>query len=165
MRNHATCNNKATLALALLGLSTQLANASDNEFSLGMGIGALHGGLGINFAARSNKDLKYLGLGCTSINHTEHSGTSARCGGSAGWLWTGIVSPQDRHHGFGAYFGPVEFGNQDRRDASLYGAGITYAYFARNIGVRGWTFGTTLATGRSNNATKFGLFLNAGYQF
>lgn len=169
---HQFYSGKFNFKLALIALlvshcivqSAVALPPSNNEFSFGLGLGALYAGLGVNFGTRSNYDFKYAAVGCTSVQHSSTNHTNASCGGSVGWLWTGVVSPDDRNHSFGIYIGPVEFSSRDVGHA-IYGAGATYEFFPRGIDTSGWNFGATLATGRENRSTKVGLFLNAGYQF
>jgi hypothetical protein len=157
----------SVILLAILGLFTQKAYCADREVSLGVGVGALYSGVGVNVGLRGSNDFAYLALGCIGLGYSDNSGWLLPCGIGAGWIWTGLFSKTDNHHGLGIYAGPVgvDGGDNGDDDTAIYGLGITYVYFLRGIDSTGWSFGITPTIGKDDGDTKGGLLLNAGYQF
>lgn len=154
-----------TIVISLL-LSVPTTYASD-EVSYGLGIGAMYSGLGMNVGLRSESDFRYLSAGCVALGYSDAEGTIAACGVGAGWLWTDILPAPNNRHGLGVYLGPVGYRGRgyigDKTD-TIYGAGLSYAYFTRGINRNGWALGGTVAVGDSDDDTMH-LLLEAGYQY
>lgn len=150
------------IPLALLALFRPATSFADNELSVGVGIGALYSGIGVNAALKGDNHIGYVSAGCIGIGHSDNSGWILPCGIGAGWIWTNLLTNANNRHGIGLYAGPVGM-NED--DKARYGVGITYVYFLQGVKAKGWHFGITPAIGKENGDTKGSLLINAGYQF
>lgn len=152
------------LCIGLLLASTD-TYASDKTLSLGMGVGALYSGLGINIGVQGESDFRFISAGCVDLGYTTISGWYSSYGVGAGWIWANILSKENNKHGIGFYLGSVYREGSIIDPKTVYGAGISYDYFFKGINNSGWNVGFTPAFGRHNGDTKGYLLLQAGYQF
>jgi hypothetical protein len=150
--------------LTFLVLMTRHVGAVESESSFGIGIGALYSGIGVNVGFRSERDFKYVAAGCAGIGYSDNSGWLLPCGIGAGWIWTDLLSKDDKRNGFGLYVKPVGIDNSND-DKARYGLGVTYAFFLQGLCAGGWNMGITPTLGKEHGDTKVGLFMNVGYQF
>ena len=146
---------------------------AEETLSVGAGLGAMYSGLVIKVGLKTNKQLKYLALGCPgysySSNRDDHE---AVCGLGIGILRTDLFSAVNNKHGLGLHVGAVgtkresnpaaPFGLGDMK--AVYGAGVSYVYFWNGISAPGLNLGITPAIGFDNGA-RGSLFLQIGYQF
>lgn len=152
-----------TIRFLLFSILSAFANAgvADSDLTIGLGFGALYSGLGVNIGMKREHDLGYLAIGCVSFGHSSSSGTESACGVGAGWIWTNIF-PASSKTGLGIYVGPV---GSVKDFETVYGIGVTYAYFFKGIDARGWNLGVTPTIGSYDGDTKGGLLLQVGHQF
>lgn len=153
------------IAIMML-LAASLAQASE-EGSFGIGSGALYSGIGMNVALRSETDLRYLSAGCVALGYSDAEGRITACGVGAGWMWADILTEANNNHGVGIYLGPVGWRGRTyvgNKGDTIYGVGISYAYFFSGISRDGWNLGGMLAVGHDDDANGH-LLLQAGYQF
>ena len=142
-------------------LVVSVANA-DNQISLVLGVGAPYAGLGGNISMVSEKELKYLALGCMARYENSNGSSGNACGVGIGWMWTDLT----KKHGLGLYAGPVSARRLSVDDVdTIYGLGASYTYFFNDAGKRGFQLGATPALGREGGERKGYLLLNFGYQF
>ena len=156
---------KSAYVVILLLITSLAANASDNDIAFGAGIGALYAGIGVNAGIQGEDDFRYIAAGCTEMGYTSISGWEVACGVGAGWIRADILSKSGNKHGVGVYLGPVGFEDVLRDPKTIYGAGLSYAYFFKGIQSSGWNVGITPAIGRRRGDTTGHLMLQVGYQF
>ncbi len=143
-------------------------NASD-EISFGLGMGAMYSGLGMNVGLRSENDFRYLSAGAIALGYSDTEGSIVAYGLGGGWIRSDLLPTSNDRHGLGVYLGPV--GYRGRRYVgdpieTIYGAGVTYAYFLHGIGRPSTNLGLTLAAGENDQGDTSGyLLLQAGYQY
>lgn len=155
------------LCVAVLLLCTAGPSCASDEITFGIGLGAMYSGLGMNIALRSEHDLRYLSAGCVALGYSDAEGRIAACGVGAGWLWTNNFSDSNNRHGLGLSLGPIGYRGRTyvgEEGDTIYGAGISYAYFVPGISRKGWNLGATLAVGHKDDANGH-LLLQAGYQY
>lgn len=165
---------KLFFVLALIiPLVSENESAAESNFSFGLGLGAPYAGFGINLALESEYNLRYIALGCVAVSHSEIGGTAAACGIGLGWINAHILTQSNERHGLGIYLGPVGFkeinsfknGSPHQILRSIYGVGLTYAYYFKGIGNGGWNLGLTPALGPREGEIKGFLLGQVGYQF
>jgi len=146
--------------MASISLSTLSAQAEDS-YSVGLGMGTLYSGVGVNVAMLSKHDMKYISGGC--LSYSSFGGVT--CGAGIGWIKTDLFDANSDNHGFGLYLGAV--GTERRRfeDKALYGAGIGYHYFFRGIANSGGHIGVSVTHGRGKSENGSGVIFEFGYQF
>ncbi len=154
---------------------------AEEKFSFGAGIGAMYSGLGINVGLKTDRQLKYLSLGCLGYSRTRSSDVDERdlaCGAGVGIIRTDLFAVENNRHGIGLYVGAV--GSERESDPKViyrpnsvmaaygvkpvYGVGASYVYFWNGISASGLNLGITPAIG-FNNGAKGSLLLQIGYQF
>ncbi len=154
--------------IAVLALLAASVTHADDRLTYGIGMGAMYSGLGANVGLQSNNDFRYLTAGCIALGYSDANGDSITpCGVGAGWIWTNLLSNTNNRHGLGFYVGPVGLRDRTSPDddwETVYGAGLSYTYFFREIRSDGWNLGTTLAAGDDDGVETY-LMLQAGYQF
>jgi hypothetical protein len=135
-------------------------NAED--ISVGVGAGMSYSGLGAIVAYVSETDMKYVSAGCVSYS----SSSGSTCGAGIGWIKTDLFDSDSNKHGLGAYLGVVGVETAFLRDdKAVYGAGLGYHYFFNGIDKSGFNLGITVVAADTEDDDKFGLSLQAGYQF
>lgn len=165
-----------TLALLLAFLSLNCFAEEENHdkgFSIGLGLGSMYTGIGGNLSLMSEYDLKYVSIGC--VEYSSRFGST--CGFGAGWTKTDLFDFDSNKHGFGVYISLV--GHESYvgytsttegvkayfHDDDIYGAGISYTYFMNGINQSGTTFGASIHATNASVESKYGGFLQVGYQF
>ncbi len=158
--------------LSLLSLAC-LVPVKANEYSVGLGVGAMYSGLGTNVALVSKTDLKYLSAGC--VKYSTFSG--ATCGVGAGWVVTDLFSANTNKHGLGVYASIVDseryFSHTSsvqgtksyRHDSDVYGLGLSYNYFLNGIDKSGFNLGLSVHVTNADVVDNVGGFFQLGYQF
>jgi hypothetical protein len=137
-------------------------STSAEEISVGLGAGTSYSGLGANVAYVSETDMKYASAGC--VSYSSNSGST--CGAGIGWIKTDLFNSDSNKHGLGAYLGIVGVEKAFyREDEAVYGVGLGYHYFFNGINDSGFNLGVTVVAGDTADDDKFGLVLQAGYQF
>ena len=161
---------KLALLLSVLSLtSSAQVNKSENQYSAGFGIGSIYSGLGANFSLVSKNDMKYISAGC--VEYSSFNG--ATCGFGAGWIKTDFFDFDSNKHGFGIYASLVgreryaSFKNNQytHNNNEVYGVGVNYSYFMNGINHAGTTFGISIHATNAEIGSRYGGFLQAGYQF
>ncbi len=162
---------KKLVPLILISSFNSFAEQRDQEqeYSIGLGLGAMYSGIGANFSLVSKTDLKYISVGCTAYG----SANGAECGFAAGWVTTGLFDLEINNHGFGVYAGILgresyvtfEDNNYLYHENNYYGVGLSYNYFVNGIDKSGLTFGISIHTTNAKNDSRFGSFFQIGYQF
>jgi|TARA_B110000211_G_scaffold219086_1_gene264539 hypothetical protein len=165
---------KLALLLPFLSLNCFAEDGmQDNNYSVGLGIGAMYAGLGTNFSLVSKNDLKYISAGCVEYN----SSTKGTCGFGLGWIKTDLFDTNSNKHGFGLYVSLtgsesyVSYTSSSTRDESfrhdsdIYGAGVSYTYFMNGIDEPGTTFGLSIHATNADFEDSYGGFFQVGYQF
>jgi hypothetical protein len=149
---------KSSLFSIVLALSPQ--SLADNNYTLGLGVGTMYGGLGMNAGVQSDVDIKYVSAGILQI-----SGSSTTYGLGLGWITTDLFDFQSKNHGINIYVGAV--GTESTFDGHdpIYGGGLGYSYFFSGIDQSGFNIGFTLLAGKGSEESETGAFIQAGYQF
>ena len=165
---------KLTLLLSLISLNCFAEeNNQDKDYSIGLGLGAMYGGVGTNLSFVSDNDLKYISAGC--VEYSSNNGST--CGFGAGWIKTDLFGANSNKHGFGVYVSIV--GNESYasytstsegveyydHDSDIYGAGVSYTYFMNGINKSGTTFGVSIHATNADFEDNYGGFFQVGYQF
>jgi hypothetical protein len=76
-------------------------NSQTENYSVGIGMGAMYSGIGANIALVSKNDFKYISAGCTEYS----SAYGSECGFGIGWVTTDLFDFETNNHGFGIYAG------------------------------------------------------------
>lgn len=164
---------KLALLIPFISLNCFAEDTQDKDFSIGIGVGSMYTGIGANLSLLSENDLKYISVGC--VEYSSRLGST--CGFGAGWIKTDLFDFDSNKHGFGVYAGLVGRESYFSRasttegievyyhDDNIYGAGISYTYFMNGINRRGATFGVSFHATNASVESKFGGFLQVGYQF
>ena len=165
---------KLALLLPILSLNCFAENdMQDNNYSVGLGIGAMYTGIGANFSLVSKNDLKYISAGCVEYS----SRTKGTCGLGLGWIKTDLFGANSNKHGFGVYVSLVgsesyvsytssSAGDKSFiHDSDIYGAGVSYTYFMNGIDKSGTTFGLSIHATNADFEDSYGGFFQVGYQF
>jgi hypothetical protein len=165
---------RQTLSMLFLCCSASvLADDNKQQFSFGLGIGAMYTGLGVNAAMVSPTELKYLSLGC--IEYSSTYGTA--CGAGLGWIKTDLFDIQNNKHGLGLYvtsLGEETTNSYTTSDqgttvywhrSAVYGLGVSYSYFSNGIDKPGFTYGVSVHGSNAEFENKLGGFFQIGYQF
>jgi len=150
--------------LGLICLSTLLFNTSvkaENDFTAGIGVGNLYGGIGINIGLQSSTDLKYVAVGCVSYS----SKNGETCGLGIGYMTTSFFDDQAKKHAANFYVGIVGTERDYYEDKALYGAGLGYSYFFSGIDKSGFNIGFTLTGAKVDDGMDIGSLFQLGYQF
>lgn len=154
---------------------------AEEKFSFGAGIGAMYSGLGINIGLKTDRQLKYLSLGCLAYSHTRAGDVDERdlaCGAGVGIIRTDLFAVENNKHGFGLHIGAVGAAKENDpkviyRPGSMtsvygvkpvYGVGVSYVYFWNGLSAPGLNLGITPAIGFDSGA-RGNLLLQIGYQF
>ena len=155
---------KALVIAILAGLFAIDSSYAEDGLSVGVGIGALYSGIGVNLGRRSENTFGYLAAGCGAISNVD--GWKLPCGGGAGWIRTDLLTKTNNRHGLGIYVGPVGHNAVANGDwKARYGAGLTYVYFFGDVVARGWSIGVTPTVGKKYGDYRGGLLVDIGYQF
>lgn len=149
--------------LAVLCISTLFLNASvlaENNFTAGIGLGSLYGGLGINVGLHSETDFKYVSAGCVSVSSSGES-----CGFGIGYMTTSLINSDSKKHATNFYAGIVGTQRDYYEDKALYGIGLGYSFFFRGIDKSGGNVGFTILGAEKNDELEMGAMVQFGYQF
>ncbi len=149
---------KSSLLSIALAFSPQ--PLADNNYTLGLGVGAMYGGLGMNAGFQSDVDIKYVSAGIMQI-----SGSSTTYGLGLGWITTDLFDFQSKNHGINLYVGAVGTERTFDGHDPIYGGGLGYTYFFSGIDQSGFNIGFNLLTGKGSEESETGAFIQAGYQF
>lgn len=169
-------DKKVMLGIMAMLLLMQQVQAEE-KFSFGAGIGAMYSGLGVKLGLKTDRQLKYLSLGCLGYKHNSENRDSA-CGAGVGIIRTDLFAADNDKHGLGLYVGTVGSANESDPKViyglgsmtvvyeikPVYGIGISYVYFWDGILDKGLNLGITPAIGFDNGA-KGSVLLQVGYQF
>ena len=132
------------------------SSADEDVFSVGVGVGTLYSGLGMNLSLVSETDMKYLSGGCSSYGTT----SGITCGLGIGWIKTDLIDFGSNKHGFGLSVGVINSKYNDRK--AMYGLG--YHYFFNGID-KPWThIGLSLVSEGVHDRGN-GVMIELGYQF
>jgi hypothetical protein len=148
-----------SLSVISILLFTHQLKAQD-DFSVGLGLGATYSGLGANVSLLSDSDMKYLSAGCLS-----YRSSGATCGVGIGWIKTDLFNARSNKHGLGVYLGAVGSQHTYRGSEAVNGLGFGYYYFFNGIANSGTNIGLTLVAGHAQNKTLTSAMLQIGYQF
>lgn len=152
--------------LATCFLFSHAANA-ETRYSLGLGLGVLTSGLGVNISRINDSEMTYVSGGCVSKSQV---GGSA-CGIGMGWLTTKFIKPKSNSHVVGGYVGVVSSEvvskNHKAINEPIYGARIVYSYFFNTISKPGTVMGvsTIVIDDKDGFDGALGYTFNIGYQF
>ena len=150
--------------LAIFCLSTLLFNTSvtaEDNFTAGIGLGSLYGGIGINLGLQSSTDFKYISAGCVSFS----SLYGETCGFGIGYMTTALFDYQSNKHASNFYVGIVGTKRAHYYEKALYGVGLGYSYFFSGIDKSGANIGFSLTGAKVNDDLELGSMLQLGYQF
>ena len=102
---------------------------------LGVGIGPLYNGMGINYEIPASNLFNYISVGCPGIGYGGDSGLITNCGVGYSIVITPI--PDNKRYGFGVNIGAgISHGGSG--SDPYYLAGLNYTYFYRGAEKRGW---------------------------
>jgi hypothetical protein len=150
------------LTSILICFSLTMPTIQAESSSIGIGVGHLYSGIGINYNKHRNNHLTYGSLGCIAVAHSGNSGIETECGVGAGHIMTNLFMETDKH-GFGLYTGVYR--NTDK-DANEVIFGPTYTFFSNGMGNPGWSIGVMPYLRKiSNQDTDYKVLFNLGYQF
>ncbi len=164
---------KKIIFVNLLSTLTILAIDIDidmDKLSYGVGVGQIYNGFGGNVHIASQKEMKYIALGCTEFSDEDNKDREGICGLGVGYLRTDILprylpkffSDTDKH-GVGASFSIMNNDYTNKVDL-LFAYG--YTYFTEGISNSGWNFGVSPTYQYSKGADdNLGIIMNIGYQF
>lgn len=161
---------KSLIFLGLLSFNCfATEEGQPNNYSAGIGAGAMYSGIGANIGLVSKSDFKYISAGCTGFG----SNSGSECGYSVGWITTDLFDFGTNNHGFGLYAGvlgkesyaTLENHSYTVHKDNYYGAGVSYSYFMKGIDKPGFTFGVSVHATNADHDGRFGSFLQVGYQF
>jgi hypothetical protein len=161
---------KLILLLPILSFSCFAEENSQTEnYSIGIGMGAMYSGIGANVAVVSKNDFKYISAGCNAYS----SANGSECGFSIGWVTTDLFDFATNNHGFGIYAGmlgteryaTLKNNQYSFQEHNYYGAGASYTYFVNGINKSGVTFGISFHATNAEFEGKSGGFFQLGYQF
>lgn len=133
---------------------------ADNNYTVGLGVGTIYGGLGMNAGIQSDVDIKYVSAGIMQLDSN-----SSTYGVGLGWITTDMFEFQSHKHGINLYFGAISTERARSGYEPVYGGGLGYSYFFSGIGQSGFNIGYTLLAGTGNDGNVTGAFFQAGYQF
>lgn len=181
--------NKINVCLSLfLALNSSLVYA-DKDGSIGIGLGHLYNGIGVNALRVDESNAKYAAIGCLGITVEESSSTSsssstdgesytsstsadANCGVSVGLISTNLINNSSGKHGLGIFAG-LSYNTTDYpKDQIDLNTGISYTYFLNGLTTKGINLGFGILTrfptadwtfNGIDSRTHFGL--NFGFQF
>jgi len=152
------------------------------DFTLGLGLGPLYSGLGLNFGKTTESSFTYGSLGCVGYSSTgvamtsdgsqsatvnsEKIESSSNCGFGFGYVSSALF--KNNRHGVGLSIG-LTSNTDDQQNELRIAPG--YHYFFNGINNRGATLGLgamhyaddSQPNNLSNNANS--VFINIGYQF
>lgn len=149
---------KSSLFSIILALSPQ--TLADNNYTVGLGVGTIYGGLGMNAGVQSDVDIKYISAGIMQLDSD-----NTTYGFGLGWITTDLFDFQSKNHGINLYLGAIGTENASDDYAPIYGGGLGYSYFFSGIDQSGFNIGFTLLAGKANDGSETGAFFQAGYQF
>jgi hypothetical protein len=75
-------------------------NSQTENYSIGIGMGAMYSGIGANVAVVSKNDFKYMSAGCNAYS----SANGSECDFSIGWVTTDLFDFATNNHSFGISF-------------------------------------------------------------
>lgn len=149
---------------------------AEEKFSFGAGIGAMYSGLGVNAGLKTDKQFKYIAIGCLGYSRSGNE-RDAACGGGVGIIRTDLFSGTNDKHGAGLHIGAVMTRNGDsktiyepgsvtvvREIEPVYGVGLSYVYFWNGLSRPGLNLGITPVIG-FDHGPRGGFGLQIGYQF
>ncbi|WP_027329270.1 hypothetical protein [Marinimicrobium agarilyticum] len=171
-------SRKFLLIFFVLGLSVPASSDDDRDtsrLSIGVGYGALFGGLGFNIAQVDENNYRYLSLGVISAYRSDYDGqkdSDIAYGVGIGLIRTDIILPDSGNHGLGLYAGAVgadtRWEDAPRRKESLvtrYGGGATYHYFAAGPKSQGLVVGISLLFSPASDENESNVLATLGYRF
>lgn len=157
----------AIAALSILSLSS----VAQAESTIGLGVGGMYSGLGVNVGKRSSTSFTYASLGCQAYSYgyvdgSETKESESNCGVGLGTLSTSLFSSNKHAIGFGV---DVSYNTQYSQNELRIRPG--YYYFFNGIDSAGFNVGVGpnlyIDDNKSDEVTeiKTSSFLNVGYQF
>ncbi len=149
------------LATSLISFSLYMPVIQAESHSVGIGVGHLYSGIGINYTQHRDNHLAYGSLGCIAVAHSSNSGIETECGVGAGYIMTNLFRETDRH-GFGLYTGVYRNTEEDANEVIF---GPTYTFFSNGMGNPGWSIGVMPYLRKVRNQdTDYQVLFNLGYQ-
>ncbi len=154
-----------------------MATTAIADITIGVGIGTLYNGIGLNFGDSSSTGLTFGALGCISIwsarsESGNRTGTNFNCGVGLGYINTAVLT--GNRHGLGIAMALNYNTDEDSpaRDGTPAGEGIvlsltpSYNFFFKGVERRGINlgFGPRINFRDSGYVKTYWLF-NLGYQF
>ncbi|RUM73572.1 MAG: hypothetical protein DSZ11_05565 [Sulfurovum sp.] len=161
---------KIILTTLLSTLSLFSIDINMDELSYGAGMGQIYNGFGGNINLSTEKEMRYLSIGCTEFSKGDYSKRENVCGVGIGYLRTDILPKylpdffsDTTKHAVGASLSIMSNSHTDNADL-LFAYG--YTYFTEGINNQGWTFGLSPTYQYSKSLDdKIGIIMNLGYQF
>lgn len=144
---------------------------AESQVSIGVGLGSIYSGLGINVSLYEDNDIKYLSYGCFAVVTDTNGNRDSACGLGLGFLKAGILSKGNKHT-VGLHLGAIAaarslgkngdgYGSLD----TVYGIGVPYVFFPSGLSDKGFNVGITPSIGNYKGDTLRRLLLQIGYQF
>ncbi|MET0066497.1 MAG: hypothetical protein ABW076_09145 [Candidatus Thiodiazotropha sp.] len=132
------------------------------EYSVGIGVGHLYSGIGINLTKHLNRSQVYASLGCmAAATHSGSNDIETVCGMGLGYVSTHLFSQSDKH-GIGLSTGVYRNTDADENEYTL---GPTYTFYANGINNRGWSIGVMPYMSKvSGRDAEYEVLFNFGYQ-
>jgi hypothetical protein len=149
------------MVLLFVVLLTGPISAADKT-SFGVGVGALHNGLGGNFALIKANDMKYVSVGCTEARSSSTHGTDMTCGVGVGWLRSDIFTRKNSKHAIGVNLALDYDQFHSEVEPSIR---LPYVFFFKGIERRGFNLGLAPLVRWDANGTELGVMFEIGYQF
>lgn len=142
---------------------------AESQISVGVGLGSMYSGLGVNVSLYEDNNIKYLSYGCFAFETDTNGNKNSACGLGLGFLKSGILSEGNKHT-VGLHFGAIaakrSWGqNGDSLLDTVYGIGIPYAFFPNGLSGKGLNVGITPSIGNYKGDALGKILLQIGYQF
>lgn len=148
--------------LSTLIFSASFFGTAIADTTLGVGVGSLYNGLGVNFGRTSDTSLMYSSLGCMGGSKSDDN-YETNCGVGLGYI--NMLLLPGNNHGLGLSLG-YTYDTNDISGGSEYHVMPGYYYFFNGLGQRGLNLGFGGRVTRSDeDAADTGLTFNLGYQF
>lgn len=163
--------------LASIVLASTLSSTANADMTVGLGLGTLYSGIGLNFGTTTDTSLRYASLGCLGISlgntdidssdSTERTqGDSSNCGVGVGYVTTSVLS--GKRQGLGLSLLATNNTVYKNNDGSNLEVTVIpgYYFFFNGIDRSGFNIGAGANFGfREGQSVETGMTLNVGYQF
>ncbi len=149
---------KIIIFAAILIVLTAGNAFAEQKFSIGVGWGYLHGGMGVNVALKGDHDMKYLGGGVVGYSKATGEDAEILYGATLGWIRTDILAKKSGKHGLGLVLG-LNGGEGWDTEFSIR---PSYTYFFKGLSQPGFNLGLAAGVGYSADCSE--VYIEPGFQ-